>query len=120
MERSKLETIQVYDPNASEDLFTYGPREIVEKILLYMNFKEFTRVCGVNKRIREICLNIRKRYYERHKEEIIREMEKRPDIELYRMWIDLAKLDSIHQKLSEGFIAYNDLVNHPNHTNIGH
>lgn len=105
-----MQTIQVHDPRALEDLFTYAPKEIVEKILLDMDLEGFMHTCEMNSRIWEICSNIRKKYYDVHSKEIIRDLEEYPETKSYKLWIDLASSEidwnEIHNKfvLSEDFI----------------
>jgi hypothetical protein len=76
--RAVLKSIQVYDPRAATDIFTYGPREIVIKMLLNMDVTGMTRVCEMNERVQEICQEdeFRRNYFNLHSLEILDELEK--------------------------------------------
>jgi hypothetical protein len=68
-----METIFVHDPRAIEDIFTYGPIDVVRKILLDMDLEGFTRTCVMNKRIRGICKDskFKEAYFAIHSNEIL-------------------------------------------------
>lgn len=77
MKRGLIKDILVHDPNAIRDIFTFGPRDVVETLLLNMDLKSVSNICPMNERLSKICenTNFRRKYFELHSSEILSELK---------------------------------------------
>jgi hypothetical protein len=81
---------------ASKDIFTYGPIDVVKTMLLKLDPKSFTNTCGTNTRVRKICRDnhFQQAYVDRWSMRInamlfvISEKSKNTtrDLEFYKIW----------------------------------
>jgi hypothetical protein len=88
--------VEVYDPRAKLDIFTYGPLDIVKKMLMFTDPEGLHQTCETNTRVRDICQTrgFKREYFEFHEQEILAQLEKivkkrqstQSDIEFYTTW----------------------------------
>jgi hypothetical protein len=75
--RTKLDPFVEYE-RSKQNLLTYSSRDIIEKVILELNLKNFYRLSGTNRRIYEICRNeaFQERYFVKHSSEILKRLGK--------------------------------------------